>query len=66
VDGQCINAFVCTADVPNLDDYLKKAIAAGGTVALPKMPIPTVGWLAYFKDTEENIFGMMQSDPAAK
>jgi predicted enzyme related to lactoylglutathione lyase len=66
VEGQAVNGFVCTADVPNLDEYLKKAVAAGGTIALPKMPIPTVGWLAYFKDTEGNIFGMMQSDPAAK
>jgi hypothetical protein len=30
------------------------------------MPIPGVGWLAYAKDTEGNIFGMMQRDPAAK
>jgi predicted enzyme related to lactoylglutathione lyase len=29
------------------------------------MPIPGMGWLAYVKDTEGNIFGMMQSDPAA-
>ena len=41
------------------------AVAAGGTVAVPKMPIPTMGWLAYCKDTEGNIFGMMQMDPAA-
>ena len=39
---------------------------AGGTIALPKMPIPGMGWLAYCKDTEGNIFGMMQSDPNAK
>jgi uncharacterized protein len=30
------------------------------------MAIPGVGWLAYAKDTEGNIFGFMQSDPAAK
>ena len=30
------------------------------------MPIPTVGWLAYGKDTEGNLFGMMQADAAAK
>ena len=35
-------------------------------VALPKMPVPGVGWLAYVKDTEGNILGMMQSDPSAK
>ena len=35
-----------------------------GSVALPRMPIPTVGWLAYGKDTEGNLFGMMQMDAA--
>jgi len=25
-----------------------------------------VGWLAYCKDTEGHLFGIMQNDPAAK
>lgn len=29
------------------------------------MPVPGVGWLAYCKDTEGNIFGMMQPDTKA-
>jgi len=33
---------------------------------VPKMPIPGVGWLAYAKDTEGNIFGIMQPDANAK
>jgi len=61
-----VNCFVCTIDVPNVDVYVDKALKSGGTIALPKMPIPTVGWLAYCKDTEGNIFGMMQMDPDAK
>jgi len=40
--------------------------ANGGSIALPKMPIPAMGWLAYGKDTEGNIFGVMQDDPTAK
>jgi predicted enzyme related to lactoylglutathione lyase len=63
IDGEAVIAYVCTVDVPALDDYLKKAEACGGKVVVPKMPIPTVGWLAYCKDTEGNIFGMMQPDP---
>lgn len=66
VDGQAVTAFVCTVDVPNVDDYVAMAVAAGAVVCVPKMPIPGVGWLAYAKDTEGNIFGMMQNDPAAK
>jgi predicted enzyme related to lactoylglutathione lyase len=65
-DGQAVNAYVCTTMVPDLDASFQKAIAAGGTVALPKMPVPGVGWLAYVKDTEGNILGLMQHDPAAK
>lgn len=65
IDGQAVLAYVCTVEMPALDDYLKKAQAGGGTVVVPKMPIPGVGWLAYCKDTEGNIFGMMQSDPKA-
>ena len=60
-----VNAYVCTTGVDNLDSMVDKAVAAGGTVAVPKMPIPTMGWLAYCKDTEGNLFGMMQMDPNA-
>src|SRR5262245_27191402 len=66
VENQSVSAFVCTVDVPSLDDYSAKALGAGAVVSVPKMAIPGVGWLAYFKDTEGNIFGMMQNDPAAK
>jgi uncharacterized protein len=61
-----MNAFVCTVDVDNLDAAVERGMKAGATIALPKMPIPTVGWLAYLKDTEGNIFGMMQMDANAK
>ena len=60
-----VSAYVCTTGVENLDAMLAKAVAAGGTVAVPKMPIPTMGWLAYCKDTEGNLFGMMQMDANA-
>ena len=66
IDGQAVNAYVCTATVTDLDGSLAKAQSLGGSIALPKMPIPGMGWLAYFKDTEGNIFGMMQNDPTAK
>lgn len=66
IDGQPVNSYVCTAGVESVDVCVQKALDAGGTIALPKMPIPGIGWLAYCKDTEGNIFGMMQSDPDAK
>ena len=65
-EAQAMSAFVCTVSVDNLDRHLAKLATLGGKVALPKMPIPGIGWLAYANDTEGNTFGMMQSDPNAK
>ena len=65
-DMQAVNAFVCTVDVADCDAMAKKVAEAGGSVVVPKMPIPTVGWLAYAKDTEGNIFGFMQMDANAR
>jgi len=58
----CVN----TIGVTNLDETLKTVEAHGGKVALPKMAVPGVGWLAYAMDVEGNMIGMMQMDPAAK
>ena len=66
IDGQAVIAYVCTIGVTSLDSSIATAEGNGGTISLPKMPVPGVGWLAYCKDTEGNIFGMMQPDPEAK
>jgi uncharacterized protein len=58
-------AYVCTIDVPTLDAHLEKVMSLGGEVVLAKQAIPGVGWLAHAKDTEGNIFGLTQNDPAA-
>jgi len=63
--GQPVTSFVCTVDVPDLDQFLATAIAEGAATAVPKMPIPGVGWLAYITDTEGNILGMMEEDTSA-
>jgi len=55
-------ATVNTIDVGSVDDYVARVVAHGGTVIVPKMAIPGVGWLAYCKDTEGNTFGLMRSD----
>ena len=56
---------MCTVDVDDVDAFVAKAEAEGGSVALPKMAIPGVGWLAYVKDNDGNILGLMQADQAA-
>jgi predicted enzyme related to lactoylglutathione lyase len=30
------------------------------------MAVPGVGWMAYFKDPDGNMFGMMERDESAK
>jgi predicted enzyme related to lactoylglutathione lyase len=65
-EGQPVNSYVCTCDVASVDESVAKAISLGGAIALPKMPVPGIGWLAYIKDTEGNILGMMQMDKLAK
>jgi predicted enzyme related to lactoylglutathione lyase len=64
-EGAAVNGYVCTIGVSSLDTYLTRAIEHGATVALPKMATPGVGWLAYIKDTEGNILGMLEPDPNA-
>jgi len=66
VNGQAVNSYVCTVEVDSIDKSVKDVETNGGKIVLPKMPIPTVGWLAYCNDTEGNIFGIMQNDPEAK
>lgn len=65
VEGAAVNAFVCTVGVEDCDAMVAKALSLGGTVAMPKGPIPGMGWLAYIKDLDGNILGLMQSDAAA-
>ncbi len=60
-----VNAFVITVDVDDIDAAVARGKAAGGSMALPKMPVPGIGWLAYLKDPDGNIFGMMQADTGA-
>ena len=64
-EGQAVNAFLVTVDVPDCAGYFKRALDAGGSAALDVQAVPGIGWLAYIKDTEGNIVGLMQNDPAA-
>jgi len=43
-----------------------RIVEAGGEVVQPKTIVPSVGYMAYCKDTEDNIFGIMQEGPNAK
>ena len=64
--GESHQATVNTVSVPSFEDTAEKIKAAGGEVLGPKMAVQGVGYMSYCKDTEGNIFGIMQMDPKAK
>jgi predicted enzyme related to lactoylglutathione lyase len=65
LEMQSVSGSVCTVQVDSVDSILAKNAELGGSVALPKMPIPGIGWLAYIKDLDGNILGIMNPDPSA-
>jgi uncharacterized protein len=54
-----------TIGVANLDETVAEVTKNGGRVAMPRMAVPGVGWMAYCIDTEGVLFGLMQADPSA-
>lgn len=65
-DDAPVNAYPNTMEVLDLEATVRRVQQAGGAVLVPKTPLPGVGWLAYCKDTEGNIFGLMENDTSAE
>ncbi len=55
-----------TINVPDIDEYIKKIEDNKGIIIMPKRAIEGVGWLAFFRDSEGNAFGIMQEDKTAR
>ncbi|MBN2230894.1 MAG: VOC family protein [Candidatus Thorarchaeota archaeon] len=55
-----------TIDVDDIDKYVDLIKENGGEIIRPRSTIPGVGYLAYFKDSEGNLWGLMQDDSSAK
>ncbi len=64
-DDAPVMGFPCTMAVHDLDATERAINEAGGVIVVPKMTIPGVGYLSYAKDTEGNVFGVMQADDDA-
>jgi predicted enzyme related to lactoylglutathione lyase len=64
-EGAAVNAYPTTMEVPDIDAAMHHVEQAGGRIVADKNAVPGVGWLAYGKDTEGNIFGLMQPDDSA-
>jgi len=58
--------YRCTIDISSVDESVARVSEHGGSVVAPKMAVPGVGWMALCKDTEGNIFGLMESDESAQ
>lgn len=63
--GAPVCGWVVIVDVPDCAASVAAATAAGGAVALPIAPVPGIGWVAYLRDPDGNLFGVMQSDATA-
>jgi predicted enzyme related to lactoylglutathione lyase len=61
-----ISTYICTIEVPSIDEYLSKIPKHGGKVTMEKSPMRGIGWYAYCLDTEKNIFGVMQPDKSLR
>jgi predicted enzyme related to lactoylglutathione lyase len=52
--------------VPSVDEYAAKVEKLGGKIIAPKMAVPAMGYFVVCMDTENNIFGIWETDPKAK
>ncbi len=59
-DGKSPNAFTSIIGISNIDETMQKIEAAGGKPQTDKMDVPGVGKIRYYKDTEGNIFGIIE------
>lgn len=64
--GHGTNAFTCTIEVKNFDETAKIILENGGQVAMEKFAIPGKCWQGYFLDSDNNVFGILEVDEAAK
>jgi uncharacterized protein len=60
------SGVLITAQVDSVDATLRDAVAAGGSIVVPKRAIPGVGWQAHFRDPDGNVMGILENDPDAK
>lgn len=51
--------------VDDVDDAVAKVPGPGGGIVVPTFAVPSVGWLAYARDPEGNLFGMTRMDDRA-
>jgi predicted enzyme related to lactoylglutathione lyase len=63
---QPVIGFECSIAVNDVDAVARAVEANGGKIVMPKSPIPGVGWIVKFLDSEGNLACAVQYDAAAK
>jgi len=63
IGGQVMPEVELTFAVDDVEDTVRRIEAAGGAAIMAPFHIETVGRLAFFRDTEGNIAGVMQYEP---
>jgi predicted enzyme related to lactoylglutathione lyase len=58
-----LNAFSCVVGVDSIDEAMARVNSAGGQLMGDKMDVPGIGIYVRCKDTEGNIFTMLQPLP---
>jgi uncharacterized protein len=56
-----VTSPVITIDVDDIDAALEKIESLGGATVSPRQEVGTMGWAAYFRDTEGNVVGLWQN-----
>jgi predicted enzyme related to lactoylglutathione lyase len=59
--NKMINSPVITIAVKNIDKSCKDIRNLGGKILMDKKPVGNMGFIAYFKDSEQNIIGLWQN-----
>ncbi len=52
--------------VPSVDEYAAKVEKLGGKIIVPKSAVPGMGYFIICMDTENNAFGIWETNPTAK
>lgn len=55
-----------TISVEDMEQAIQAIQTAGGKIIQAKKAIPAVGWLAFFTDPDDNLFGLLQEDSQAE
>lgn len=59
--GGSLTAPSFAMDVKNIEEAIEKVKAAGGTIVKGKTSVGSMGFIAYFKDTEGNVLSLWQN-----